>query len=319
MTVLAERVLARKAAERAGDGIVRVGIGDLLAMRGPARHLTLKGLARHAHQSGGRRSQFRARGMDYEESRRYQIGDDMRNLDWRVMARTGKPYTKLFREERERPVFVCLDLGASMFFATRGVFKSVMAARCAALLSWAVLEHGDRVGGIVFGTRRQLERRPVRGKQGVLRLLNDIADDDNWDLDEHAVAEDLKTMASRIARVARPGSLVVVISDFRDVDDAVVATLRQIAVHSDLLNVFVSDPLERNLPAPGRYPISDRGRRWVLDSRSRRWRERHHQRFSDRLGRMESLYNSTGARCVHVGTEDDPARVLGETLRGVLR
>lgn len=317
MTVAAASMRARDT--RPGDGIVRVHVADLFAMRGPARHLTLKGLARHAHQSGARRSQFRARGMDYEESRRYQNGDDMRNLDWRVMARTGKPYTKLFREERERPVFVCLDLGTSMFFATRGVFKAVMAARCAALLAWAVLEHGDRVGGVVFGAEKQWERRPQRGKHGVLRLLNDIADPGNWDLDEHAVSSDLKSMSSRIARVARPGSLVTVISDFRGVDDAAIATLRKIAVHSDLLNIFVSDPLERQLPAPGRYPIADRGQRWLLDSRSRRGREQHRRRFNERLGRMEALYAKTGARCIHVGTEDDPALVLGETLRGVLR
>ncbi|MEO1576267.1 MAG: DUF58 domain-containing protein, partial [Pseudomonadota bacterium] len=102
---------------------VRVDVADLLELRQSARALSLRSVARRSVQSGARRSAFRARGMDYEESRRYQVGDDMRTLDWRVTARTGKPYTKLFREERERPVLFCVDLGPRMFFATRGVFK----------------------------------------------------------------------------------------------------------------------------------------------------------------------------------------------------
>ena len=88
--------------------------------------------------------------MEFDESRLYQPGDDIRNMDWRVTARTGKPHTKLFREERERPVFVWVDYRAPMFFATQGVFKSVFVARMAALIAWNAVQQGDRIGGLIF-------------------------------------------------------------------------------------------------------------------------------------------------------------------------
>lgn len=317
MSLAARAAAAAPAAP--GDGLVRVGMRELLALRAEAQHLSLKSLSRRTVQTGARRSQFRARGMDYEESRRYQVGDDMRNLDWRVTARTGKPYTKLYREERERPVLLCVDLGPHMFFATRGVFKSVMAARCAALLAWAAMSHGDRVGGFVFGGAAESERRPARGKRGVLGLLHDLAAPGNWPDEREPRHMSLPEAVAQIAQVARPGSLVVLISDFRDLDTRALGLLRRIAVHSDLLNVFVSDPLEQSLPPPGRYPIADRGARWLLDSRSRANREAHEQRFAERVAQVESLYGSAKARCIFVSTDDDPVLVMGQTLRGVMR
>ncbi|MFK7885833.1 MAG: DUF58 domain-containing protein [Gammaproteobacteria bacterium] len=298
---------------------VTVDVGQLLALRQSARALSLRSLARRSVQTGARRSAFRARGMDYEESRRYQIGDDMRNLDWRVMARTGKPYTKLFREERERPVLLCIDLSASMFFATRGVFKSVMAARCSALLAWAALAHGDRVGGIVFGGPDHSEQRPARGKTGVLRLLSDVAHPERWENDHERRDDAFADAVHRVAYVAKPGSLVVLLSDFSKLNDDSCALLKRIAVHSDLLNVVIADPLEQALPAPGRYPIADRGARWLLDSRARTNRRTHREKFEQRIELVESITNEAGARNVLVATNDDPVQVMGQALRGVMR
>ncbi len=302
-----------------GASPISVEVNDLLALRASARLLSLRSNARRSVQSGARRSAFRARGMDYEESRRYQVGDDMRNLDWRVTARTGKPYTKLFREERERPVLMCVDLSPSMFFATRGVFKSVLAARCAALLSWAALAHGDRIGGVVFGGADHSEQRPTRGKHGVLKLLSDIARPERWEVEHERRDDAFDDAVGRVVHVARPGSLVVMISDFRRLDELSLALLQRIAVHSDLLNIFVCDPLERALPAPGRYPISDHGARWLLDSRARANRDAHAERFAARLEQVESLSQRAGARSIVVATDDDPVQVLGQSLRGALR
>ena len=109
--------------------------------------------------------------MEYDESRLYQPGDDIRNIDWRVTARTGKPHTKLFREERERPVHVWVDLRAPMFFATRGKYKAVRAAELASLFAWTACQQGDRIGGIVFSDNSHHELKPQRGKSAVLRLI----------------------------------------------------------------------------------------------------------------------------------------------------
>ena len=125
---------------------------DLVGLRPRAAGLSLDAsLSSRVGRSGIRVSRIRGRGMEYSESRIYLPGDDIRRIDWRVTARTGRPHTKLFHEERDRPVLFVVDLGAHMRFGTRGAFKSVVAAEAASLLAWAAAENGDRVGGLVPG------------------------------------------------------------------------------------------------------------------------------------------------------------------------
>ena len=119
--------------------------------------------------AGTQRSPFKGRGINFEEVRRYQPGDEIRHMDWRVTARTGEPHLKLFQEERERPVIFVVDFTASMFFGTRVAFKSVIAARVATLLAWAALARGDRVGSLIFSEHGHQDLRPRGGRSGVLR------------------------------------------------------------------------------------------------------------------------------------------------------
>ena len=121
----------------AGDAVVRPSLEELIALSRPAGGLRLARPTARALQSGQYFSRFKGRGMEFDETRLYTPGDDVRHLDWRVTARTGKAHTKLFREERERPVFLSVDYRASMFFATRGMYKSALAARLAALIAWS--------------------------------------------------------------------------------------------------------------------------------------------------------------------------------------
>ena len=140
----------RQNGEHADKG-VRLTIDELLALRREAMALDLSSNYRVSSTlAGGYRSKFRGRGMDFDEVRLYQPGDDIRNIDWRVTARTGKPHTKLFREERERPVFLLLDQSKHLFFGSRVAFKSVIAARAASLLIWASITAGSRIGGVLF-------------------------------------------------------------------------------------------------------------------------------------------------------------------------
>jgi len=152
-----------------GNPAIQATLGELIALRRELRgnplrpRRAVRGLLAGAHHS-----RFRGRGMDYLESRLYQPGDDIRNLDWRVTARSGKAHTKLYQEERERPVVVLVDLGPGMFFATRGRFKSVIAARAASFLGWSAVAHGDRIGALLFnGEHREL--KPRGGDKGSSR------------------------------------------------------------------------------------------------------------------------------------------------------
>lgn len=149
---------------------VAVSLKALVDLAKPAAAISLGHANIRAAQSGNYLSHLKGRGMAFDETRLYQPGDDVRRIDWRVTARTGKPHSKIFKEERERPMFIAVDYRAAMAFATRGVFKSVQAARLAALLAWAALQQGDRIGGQIFSEAGCQEDRPQTGKPALLRF-----------------------------------------------------------------------------------------------------------------------------------------------------
>jgi uncharacterized protein (DUF58 family) len=199
-----------------GASPVSVSQPGLIRLSGPARAIALDVMRVNSLQTGAYVSRFRGRGMEFDESRPYQPGDDPRSIDWRVTARSTTAYTKLFREERERPVLVAVDLRSNMHFATRGCFKSVNASRAAALLAWSAHHRGDRLGGLIFGDATHRELKPRLGRRAALRFVHELAEHPDWqkrDVDENAI-DPLTQAMSQLRRVARPGSLVVVISDY---------------------------------------------------------------------------------------------------------
>ncbi len=301
----------------ADDPRVRVQREDLLALRTRVRGLHLGG-RRPAGSAlaGAHGSRFRGRGMDYLESRHYQPGDDIRSLDWRITARTAAPYTKVFHEERERPVVALVDLGPSMCFASRGAFKSVQAARLAALLGWAAVARGDRIGALLFnGGHRELP--PTGGRRGALRLVQALAEAGAAPHPGPATPGGLTQALGRLRRVARPGSLVYLISDFHGRDDQTGANLALLGRHNDLVLVQVVDPLEEAPPPPGRYRVTDGERRGLLDTRRRGEREAYADYFARHHAAVRRLATEHQLPLLQLGTEDDPLAVLKTPIRPV--
>ncbi|EXJ15351.1 DUF58 domain-containing protein [Imhoffiella purpurea] len=295
---------------------VRVGIQDLIALRGQARRLDLSPRGRVlATRSGGHLSRFRGRGMEFDESRQYQPGDDPRNMDWRVTARAGVPHVKLFREERERPVWLLVDQGPGMRFGTRVAFKSVIAAQAAALLGWAASDRGDRVGGLVFDESSRLERRPAARGTGLLPLLDRLA----ADADAEAMASpgghaSLAEAAGHLVRLVRPGSLVVVISDFADLDEEGTRWATQITAGSELILVHVQDVIESSVPPPGRYPVWTERERGVLDLTSAAVRRAYEAHFNRHHELMEGLARRERAHLIRLTTPDPVGPTLALAL-----
>jgi uncharacterized protein (DUF58 family) len=299
------------------SSLVRVTVPELVSLSETAATLSLGATRGRTRQSGDYLSRFKGRGMEFEESRPYEPGDDVRNLHWRVMARTGKPFTKLFREERERPVFLCLDLRERMFFATRGVFKSVLAARAATLIAWTACQQGDRVGGVLFSDEVHDELMPARGKAAVLRFINRVAGHAAWDRSKPAGRNPgaFGQAIIRLRRVVRPGSLVFVFSDFHGLDDIAEANLVQIARHNEIMLVFTHDEFEQRLPPPGHYRLSDGEDEFVLDAGDKDYRTLYERRFAEHLQYWRGFARRHRMLLLPCRTDDDPAATLRAGLR----
>lgn len=299
-----------------GASPVSVSQQGLIRLSGPARAIALHVLRVNSLQTGAYVSRFRGRGMEFDESRPYQPGDDPRSIDWRVTARSTTAYTKLFREERERPVLIALDLRSNMHFATRGCFKSVSASRAAALLAWSAHHRGDRLGGLIFGDTTHRELKPRLGRRSALRFVHELAEHADWQRREaEPGAMDQFTQAmSQLRRVARPGSLVVVISDFEGFTRQAQSYLSSVARHSEVLALFINDPIERKLPPPGRYRLVSPDDEIAIDTYAAPARRDYEQAFADRLQMLERFCQTYHIHLMPMSTDDDPVSTLQTAL-----
>jgi len=297
---------------------VSVSQKELIRLSGPARAIPLDVLHINSLQAGAYVSHFKGRGMEFDESRPYQPGDDPRNIDWRVTARSSEAYTKLFREERERPVLVMVDLRSNMHFATRGCFKSVNASRAATLIAWAAHHRGDRLGGIIFGDTTHRELKPRLGRQSALHYVHELVGHPDWQntvqSSDDSPQEPFRQALSALRRVARPGSLIVVISDFLGFGKMPQSYLAGIARHNEVLAVFVSDRLERELPPPGRYRLVSADAEMAIDTYARTARQEYQQEFSERQRMLEGFCQRYGIHLMALSTNDDPVETMQKAL-----
>lgn len=199
--------------------------------------------------AGSYLARSKGRGMEFDEVRHYQLGDDVRTIDWRVTARTGKVHTKLFREEKERPVFVLTDLSPSMHFGSVLLTKAVQAAHLAALVGWHARERGDKFGGILFNGQQIRELKPASRSVSVLRYLQQLIDLNNKPVAPELQSIGLADAVGQLRRLVRPGSLVYVISDFSALDANVMRHLQSMRMHNEIRLCQISDPLELQIPA----------------------------------------------------------------------
>jgi uncharacterized protein (DUF58 family) len=286
-------------------------LGELIGLRGRAHSLVLgaRRLALSA-QAGGYRSVYRGRGLEFDEVRQYQAGDEVRDIDWRVTARRGRPHTRLYREERERPVLVCADLGPGMLFGSRRL-KSAQALRAAALLAWAAEQAGDRIGGVVVGMDGA-RVRPARPRHEAVLLLLKTLVRMQPRAPSAAAPQLLDDGLRRLANVAHPGSLLPVLSDFRTLGDAGERALLRLSGHNDVLLIQLYDALEAEPPPPGLYRLGVPGKLVELDSAAAAERWRHD--FAARRERLESLARRLGAPLIGLSTDADPVAVLARGL-----
>lgn len=287
---------------------------DLLALRGAAHGLSLHGRkAARAALLGEHSSAQRGRGLEFQEVRPYVAGDDPRNIDWRVTARRGRPHTKLFREERERPVWLLVDLQPGLFFGTRRQLKSALAVRAAALLAWVASLGGDRVGSVIANGAPEAHVLPARARQaGVLPLLQALLEAQPRSPAQPAPLA-LEAGLRALLPLARPGSQILAISDFAALREEAGSLWTAVAAHSDLRLFWITDPLETEGLPNGRFRGGLPGRLSILDGA--RVRERWHQAWREREARIAALSQRTAAPVVRLDTHESVERALRPLLR----
>lgn len=289
-------------------------LAELVALRGSAHGLSL-----HAHRpalarlQGAHRSAQRGRGLEFEEVRLYANGDDARNIDWRVTARRGQPHTKLFREEQERPVWLIADLHPGLYFGSRHQLKSTLLLRAAALLAWVAILGGDRLGAIITRNHALPAIFPPRTREaGVLPVLQALVEAQPLapgELDAHSLQSALQALQP----IIKPGSLVLVLSDFSSVNDAVESALSGISVHNDCRLLWLVDALEYSGLPDGNFRIGLPGRLWWLDGeRSRNaWQAKWAQQ-AQHMDELAKRYNLPLTRL-------DTRHPVADTLPALLR
>jgi uncharacterized protein (DUF58 family) len=271
---------------------VHVDLAHLRSLEGAARGLSF--LPRQPAGSvlnGRHSSRLRGRGLNFEEMRDYLPGDDVRSIDWKATARTGKPYVRVFTEERDRPALLVVDQRMSMFFGSVLNMKSVTAAEAAALVAFAVLAQGDRVGGVVFDDENVWEISPRRSRRSLYELLaRTAAMNQALHADRHVAADPgiLNQVLGKVTRLGGHDQLIFVFSDLSGMDASTKRRLAGLAAHNDIVILLTHDPSARNLRFSERLVVGAGEQQAEADFSAPGVREAFGGFYAERLDRILS-------------------------------
>ncbi len=287
-------------------------LDELLELRHQAHAL---GMASHhlinSSFSGLYASVFHGQGLDFEKVREYEVGDDIRNMDWKVTARTGKPHLKVFQEERERHVILCVDQGSHMHFATRGVLKSVQAAKACALLGWAALSQHDRVGGIVFAQNIEYFR-PATSRRSLWRLLKYLTENQSY---QRSSCIPLFKVLTDLSKGVNTGSLIFIMSDFnRELVDLRKHLIQLCQQHTVVL-CSIDDPADIHLPDMGTLLFHDAMKRVIKVNTSDETGQRlYTEQWQNRRKQLKQLCIQLNIGLIEMKTNDEIHQALAKGL-----
>lgn len=279
------------------DPRIHVDPAHLRGLEGQARKLRfLPRQPAHSVLNGRHASRLRGRGLNFEELRGYLPGDDVRTIDWKVTARTGEPHVRVYTEERDRPALIVVDQRMSMFFGSKLNMKSVTAAETAAIAAFAILDQGDRVGGIIFGDEMVAEIRPLRSRRTLDAFATAIADANALLAADAPPVEPmgLNRPLEAAQRLAGSNHLILVISDFDGIDERTETLLGSMVQHNDVILGLVTDPMEHDIDDNLQLVVSDGQLQAEIDTRSGRVLKSLSEFVSGRVAEIVALEKKLG-------------------------
>lgn len=293
---------------------------DLLSYK--KRKLDKMQCARHKVSSitlGNHHSFFRGQGLDFDAVREYVLGDDIRNIDWRVTARTGSPHLKLFKEEKERHTIICVDMNSTMRFGTRNTFKSIQAARCASLLGWRALAHQDRISACFFGDvpgglHYFASKRTHQALCMMLKMLVEHP------TEQHHVS--LEAALQHICRISHPGSLIYLISDFMDLSPAFLkeSGLSRLNTSCDIVFISINDVADQSLVPAGVIGFCGQNAEKIyINTDNIKGRDTYIAQWAENRKTLNSLVERFKIPLVALSTESDVYRDLLLGLKNIAK
>ncbi|NRB11188.1 MAG: DUF58 domain-containing protein [Rickettsiaceae bacterium] len=301
---------------------------ELLQLRAKATNIALISKRPVTSTTAGSHiSPFRGQGLEFEEVREYTYGDDIRNIDWRVTARTGKPHLKLFTEERERSVVLCVDMNKNMHFGTRGTFKSVQAAKIAATIAWAANKNHDRVGACLYGDLLQDGREyfaPKRSRKSLLSMLKTLCITKDCvnkvEKDMEQISTSIKPLDDTVLylnKMVNSGTLIFIISDFMNITETLEQCLINLHKRNEVVLIPVNDPADKEIPAAGNIIFSEYDIRQNLhvNTNNNNGRKAYKQQWLDNQQKLEDLASKLHIGVIHIATNEDFCHKLAYNLK----
>jgi uncharacterized protein (DUF58 family) len=269
----------------------------------------------HSLLAGQHASKLRGRGLDFDEIRKYQPGDDIRQIDWKVTARTRETHCRVYTEERERSVLLLVDQRLSMFFGSVYNMKSVIAAEAAALAAWKVLSQKDRIGAFVFNDSCVAVIPPRRSESNAMQIFNAVIQQNhalNLDAPIARSPAMFNEVLRRCGQIAKHDCLVIIISDGNGSDEQSQHLISRIGQHNDVLVCFVYDPLEMALPRAGRLDFGDGVSKLEIDTSNTKLNNLFQSTFAERRQSARRYLLHREVPVLSLSTESD---VAGQVLQ----
>ncbi len=260
-------------------------------------------------QSGAKKSVLRGRGMEFFESRPYVHQDEIRHIDWKVSAKRAGIFTKVFTEEKERPVYLIIDQRSTMFFGSKVCFKSVLAAKIAANLAFAALNSKDKLGGFIVTDEEEIECPIKTSKASLAKFLGQLAMASTKALDisnaKTYPTNSFKNIFQRILLKAHPGCAIFIISDFWQFDDELKPLLFKLKKRANIYALHISDPLEKKLVSMGITSIAFENKTLTFDSSNKNLQKSYENFYENRIKNLTKLFDSLGIILWNFSTQDD--------------
>jgi uncharacterized protein (DUF58 family) len=283
----------------------RVDLHELISLSRFAQHFQLPKIAIKSQYKGSMLSAFKGRGMELADIRRYEDGDDVRDINWMALARTGELHTNLYQEERERPLFLWVDQSHSMQFATQGLYKAVIASKLAALVGWHELQNHNRVGGFAVNDTKVSHFNAARSRKGFVQLLEQLTRNQQLSTSTEKPLTFYQKLQG-LSQMKLPGVALYIFSDFRGWDEDCKKLLLRLSKHQDILLTMILDPIELHFPEKGYYALSNGKKQININTADKKVLAKYYETVSTRVNDVMEMAKYPGIDCSQVLTTDKP-------------